>query len=161
MQIRPVGKGRKLREGSQVAVLSIGPIGNEAAKAIELLECDDISVAHYDMIYLKPVDEEILHEAGARFPYIVTVENGVIAGGLGSAVMEFMSENGYATRVKRIGVPDGFIEHGSIGELHRLCGMDAPSIARVIKTLVSKPAGASPQPAGTDFASLSVMDTLS
>ncbi|MDR2469519.1 MAG: 1-deoxy-D-xylulose-5-phosphate synthase [Tannerella sp.] len=139
MQLLPVGKGRKLREGTQVALLSIGPVGNEAAKAIDLLEAENISVAHYDMIYLKPVDEEMLHEVGMRFSLVVTVENGVIAGGLGSAVMEFMSENGYTVRVKRIGVPDRFIEHGAIHELHRLCGMDASRISTEIQTLVASP----------------------
>ncbi|MDR2765043.1 MAG: 1-deoxy-D-xylulose-5-phosphate synthase [Tannerella sp.] len=139
MHVLPTGKGRKLREGTQAAVLSIGPIGNEAAKAIDLLETEGLSVAHYDMIYLKPVDEEILHEVGQRFSRIVTVENGVITGGLGSAVMEFMSENGYATCVKRIGVPDRFIEHGSVRELYRLCGMNMDAIAEKIKALVSLP----------------------
>jgi 1-deoxy-D-xylulose-5-phosphate synthase len=119
--------------------MSIGPIGNEAAKAIDLLDTEGFSVAHYDMIYLKPLDEEILHEAGQRFSRIVTVENGVVTGGLGSAVMEFMSENGYAACVKRIGVPDRFIEHGSIRELYRLCGMNATAIAEVIRMQASLP----------------------
>ncbi|MDR1336610.1 MAG: 1-deoxy-D-xylulose-5-phosphate synthase [Tannerella sp.] len=139
LQLLPPGKGRKLREGTQVAVLSIGPIGNEAAKAIDLLETEGVSVAHYDMIYLKPMDGEILHEVGQRFSRVVTVENGVITGGFGSAVMEFMSGNGYAACVKRIGVPDRFIEHGSIRELYRLCGMNAAAIAEEIKTLASLP----------------------
>ncbi|MDR2041639.1 MAG: 1-deoxy-D-xylulose-5-phosphate synthase [Tannerella sp.] len=139
MRILPPGKGRKLREGTQVAVLSIGPIGNEAAKAIDLLETEHLSVAHYDMIYLKPVDEDILHEVGQRFARILTVENGVVVGGLGSAVMEFMAGNGYPACVKRIGVPDRFIEHGSVRELHRLCGMDAATLADEIKALVALP----------------------
>ncbi|MDR1454180.1 MAG: 1-deoxy-D-xylulose-5-phosphate synthase [Tannerella sp.] len=138
MCILPEGKGRKLREGTQVVVLSIGPIGNEVAKAIDLLETEGLSVAHYDMIYLKPLDGELLHEVGQRFTRIVTVENGVITGGLGSAVMEFMSENGYAACVKRIGVPDRFIEHGSIRELHRLCGMDREAMAAEIRALASR-----------------------
>jgi 1-deoxy-D-xylulose-5-phosphate synthase len=148
-----------LREGTQAAVLTIGPIGNEAAKAIELLAHDNVSVAHYDMIYLKPADEEILHEVGVRFSYVVTVENGVITGGLGSVVMEFMSENGYGTRVKRIGVPDRFIEHGSIRELYQLCGMDAASIAREIKATVSGRDPRQPQIVRPELASLSVMNT--
>jgi 1-deoxy-D-xylulose-5-phosphate synthase len=142
MQLLPAGKGRKLREGKQLALLSIGPIGNEAAKAIDRVEKEGISVAHYDMIYLKPLDEAILHEVGKRFSQIVTVENGVITGGLGSAVMEFMSGHGYACRVKRIGVPDRFIEHGSIGELYQLCGMDAAGIAETIRATASRPAPA-------------------
>ncbi|MDR3262417.1 MAG: 1-deoxy-D-xylulose-5-phosphate synthase [Tannerella sp.] len=139
MQLLPVGKGQKLRDGTQLAVLSIGPIGNEAAKAIDRVEKEGFSIAHYDMIYLKPIDEAILHEVGRRFSRIITVENGVITGGLGSAVMEFMSEHGYAPFVKRIGVSDRFIEHGSIRELYRLCGMDAASIAETVKELALRP----------------------
>lgn len=135
MQILPIGKGRKLREGNDIAVLSLGPIGNEAIKAINQVEPDGISVAHYDMIYLKPLDEALLHEVGRKFKRIITIENGVIAGGLGSAVLEFMADHGYAPQVKRIGVPDQFIEHGSIPELYKLCGMDADSIAEIIRQL--------------------------
>lgn len=137
MQILPIGKGRKLREGHDIAVLSLGPIGNEAIKAIDQVEPEDISVAHYDMIYLKPLDEALLHEVGRKFKRIITIENGVIAGGLGSAVLEFMADHGYTPQVKRIGVPDQFIEHGSIPELYKLCGMDADSIAKVIRQLSS------------------------
>lgn len=135
MQILPIGKGRKLREGNDIAVLSLGPIGNEAIKAINQVEPDGISVAHYDMIYLKPLDEALLHEVGRKFKCVITIENGVIAGGLGSAVLEFMADHGYAPQVKRIGVPDQFIEHGSIPELYKLCGMDADSIAEIIRQL--------------------------
>jgi len=134
MEILPVGRGKKIREGNQIAVLSIGPIGNEVVKAIEMVENEPISVAHYDMIFLKPIDEGILHEVGKRFLRIITVEDGTMTGGLGSAVMEFMVENGYPARVKRIGVDDRFIEHGNVPELYRLCGMDAASIARTIRT---------------------------
>ncbi|MDR2917140.1 MAG: 1-deoxy-D-xylulose-5-phosphate synthase [Tannerella sp.] len=135
LQILPVGKGRKLREGKDVAVLSIGPIGNEVKKAIEMIVEDSPSVAHYDMIYLKPVDEDILHEVGERFKYIITVENGVRSGGLGSIVAEFMTENGYAPKINRIGVPDQFIEHGTIPELFKICGMDAESIFKTINNV--------------------------
>jgi 1-deoxy-D-xylulose-5-phosphate synthase len=128
-RILPVGKGRKLCDGEDVAVLSIGPIGNEVRKAIEM---GLPSVAHYDMIYLKPVDEEILHEVGRRFKSIITVENGVRSGGLGSLVAEFMTENGYAPKIKRIGVPDKFIGHGTVDELFGICGMDAEHIHKEI-----------------------------
>jgi 1-deoxy-D-xylulose-5-phosphate synthase len=131
MRELPVGKGRQLAEGQDVAVLSIGPIGNEVGKAIRLVG-DRRSVAHYDMIYLKPVDETLLHGIGKRFSRIITVENGVVKGGLGSAVLEFMADNGYTPRVRRMGIPDTFIEHGTIPELHRRCGLDAESIAREI-----------------------------
>ncbi|MDR2970006.1 MAG: 1-deoxy-D-xylulose-5-phosphate synthase [Tannerellaceae bacterium] len=132
MEVLPVGKGRCLREGKDVAVLSIGPIGNEVIRAINLPGDEDLSVAHYDMIYLKPIDEELLHEVGRRFSRIITVENGVIRGGLGTAVMEFMADNGYTPQIQRIGVGDHFVAHGSIPELYKLCGMDAESIARAI-----------------------------
>ena len=135
MQILPIGKGKKLREGNDIAVLSLGPIGNEAMKAIDQVEQEGISVAHYDMIYLKPLDEALLHEVGRKFKCVITIENGVIAGGLGSAVLEFMADHGYTPQVKRIGVPDQFIEHGSIPELYKLCGMDADSIAEIIRQL--------------------------
>lgn len=135
MDILPVGKGRKLREGKDVAVLSIGPIGNEVIKAIEEVEKEGLSVAHYDMIYLKPIDEELLHEVGKNFTRVITVENGVIQGGLGTAVMEFMAGNGYAARIERIGIGDVFVEHGSIPELYKLCGMDADSIAEKIRNI--------------------------
>jgi 1-deoxy-D-xylulose-5-phosphate synthase len=132
LHILPLGQGRKLREGKDVAVLSIGPIGNEVIKAIEMLG-DEYSVAHYDMIYLKPIDEGLLHEAGRKFTHIITVEDGVRTGGLGSAVVEFMAENGYTPRISRIGIADTFVGHASIPELYSLCGMDARSIAQAIK----------------------------
>ena len=131
-EIMPVGKGQKLKEGKDVAVLSIGAIGNIAAEAVEKAQASGVDAAHYDMIYLKPIDEELLHEVGKKFRRIITVENGTIQGGLGTAVMEFMMENGYAPQVVRIGIPDRFIEHGTIPELYRLCGMDAENITKII-----------------------------
>lgn len=136
MQILPVGKGRKLHEGKDIAVISIGPIGNEVTKAIEEVEKEGISVAHYDMIYLKPIDNDLLHEVGQNFKRVITVENGTVIGGLGSAVLEFMADHDYQVRLRRIGVPDRFIEHGSIPELFELCEMDAKSIAKEINELV-------------------------
>ncbi|MCL1932386.1 MAG: 1-deoxy-D-xylulose-5-phosphate synthase, partial [Candidatus Azobacteroides sp.] len=133
-EILPIGKGRKLKDGKDVAVLSIGAIGNIAAEAIRKAQVSGIDAAHYDMIYLKPLDEALLHEVGKNFRRIITVENGTIQGGLGTAVMEFMMENGYSPQIVRIGVPDRFIEHGTIPELYRLCGMDAESITKVITT---------------------------
>ena len=138
MSVLPVGKGKKLKDGKDIAILSIGPVGNEALKAIEQVEKEGVSVALYDMIYLKPIDEELLHEVGKKFNRIVTVENGVIKGGLGTAVLEFMADNGYTPKVKRIGVPDRFIEHGSVPELFKLCGMDSESIAEVVKEMVKE-----------------------
>lgn len=125
----PVGKGRKLKEGKDIAVISIGPIGNLAAKAIKRFEADsNLTVAHYDLRFVKPLDEELLHEAGKNFGKILTVEDGVIKGGMGAAVIEFMSDNNFHPTIKRIGVPDEFIEHGSIPELYHLCGMDEDGI---------------------------------
>ncbi len=132
LEILPVGRGRKMKEGTDVAVITIGPIGNIARKAIELAEKEGVDAALYDMIYLKPIDEDMLHEIGRKYKKIVTVENGTVKGGLGSAVLEFMADNGYTPKVKRIGIPDEFIEHGSISELYELCGMDAESIAKVL-----------------------------
>lgn len=138
MSVLPVGKGKKLKDGKDIAILSIGPVGNEALKVIEQVEKEGVSVALYDMIYLKPIDEELLHEVGKKFNRIVTIENGVIKGGLGTAVLEFMADNGYTPKVKRIGVPDRFIEHGSVPELFKLCGMDSESIAEVVKEMVKE-----------------------
>ena len=133
MELLPVGKGRQLHEGSDIAVLSIGSIGNEVIKAVKTAEKEGISVAHYDMIFLKPLDETLLHNIGKRYAHIITVENGTVIGGLGTAVAEFMCEHGYTPRIKRIGSPDAFIEHGSIQELFQQCGMDAESILKAIR----------------------------
>ena len=129
----PVGKGRMLRDGSDVAILSIGSIGNLAASAIDRVEKEGISVAHYDMRFLKPIDEDILHEVGRKFKRVITLENGTIKGGLGSAVLEFMADNGYKPNITRMGLPDEFIEHGSVPELCRLCKIDVDSIVEEIK----------------------------
>ena len=131
-EIQPVGKGQKLKDGKDVAVLSIGAIGNVAAEAIKKAQPFGVDAAHYDMIYLKPMDETLLHEVGKNFSRIITVENGTVQGGLGSAVMEFMIGNGYAPEIVRVGIPDRFIEHGTIPELYRLCGLDADSITKNI-----------------------------
>ena len=125
----PVGKGRRLKDGTDIAVITLGPIGNIAARAIARAEKEQgLSIAHYDLRFLKPLDEEMLHEIGQRFQRIVTVEDGVISGGMGSAVLEFMADHGYKPDVRRIGVPDQFIEHGTVAELYHLCGMDEEGI---------------------------------
>ena len=128
----PVGTGRKLRDGSDVAVLSIGPIGNDVVDVVD--EINDRSVAHYDMRFLKPLDETILDEVGRKFSRIVTVENGVRDGGLGSAVVEWMNDHGYHPEVVRLGLPtDQFVEHGTVAELQQLVGLDKESISRAIR----------------------------
>ncbi|NDV84219.1 1-deoxy-D-xylulose-5-phosphate synthase [Bacteroides sp. 51] len=126
-----IGKGRKLKDGKDLAVISIGPIGNIARKAIARAEEQQgLSIAHYDLRFLKPLDTELLHEVGRNFKKIITLEDGVIKGGMGSAILEFMSDNEYCPAIKRIGVPDQFIEHGSIPELYQLCGMDEEGIMK-------------------------------
>ena len=120
-----VGTGRKLKDGEGTAVLSIGPVGNNAAMAVE-----GTKAAHYDMRFLKPLDEDILHEVGRKFRKIVTVENGVRNGGLGSAVLEWMSDHGYHPEVVRMGLPDSFVEHGTVQQLLEIVGLDVESIKK-------------------------------
>ncbi|MBR4069584.1 MAG: 1-deoxy-D-xylulose-5-phosphate synthase, partial [Bacteroidaceae bacterium] len=135
MQLIPMGKGRKLTDGnSDIAVLSIGNIGTTVAHAIEKAQAQGIDVAHYDMIFLKPIDEDILREVASKYSRIVTVENGTIVGGLGSTVMEWMNDNGFSPRIKRVGIPDKFIAQGTVAELHKLCGMDIDSIVTLLTT---------------------------
>ena len=126
-----VGTGRKLHDGSDVAVLSIGPIGNNVTRAIAEIG-NSMSVAHYDMRFLKPLDENILEEVGRNFKRIITVENGVIRGGLGSAVLEWMNDHGYTPRVQRLGLPDSFVEHGTVKELMHIVGIDEEGIKEAI-----------------------------
>ena len=128
-----VGKGRKLKEGKDIAVLTLGPIGNEAAKAIASAEAKSgKTIAHYDLRFLKPLDEEILDEIGQNYQFIVTVEDGVLKGGMGSAILEYMADHGYTPSVRRIGIPDNFVQHGTPQELYRICGMDATSIENTL-----------------------------
>ena len=128
----PIGKGRKLIDGEEVAIITIGHVGNYVAQAMELMKKYDIHPAHYDMRFVKPLDEELLHEAFSKFGAIVTVEDGCLAGGFGSAVVEFMADHGYSARVKRLGIPDSVIEHGEQMELYRECGYDPDSIAQTV-----------------------------
>ena len=124
-----VGTGRKIHEGHDVAVLTIGPTGNEAERAISEVEAETaLTVAHYDMRFLKPLDENILHEVADRFDRVITVEDGVRCGGLGSAVIEWMADHGYSPRVTRLGLPDRFVEHGSVAELRHIAGIDKDTI---------------------------------
>lgn len=128
-----IGKGCKLGDGDDIAVLSIGPIGNTVIKALEELKSENINAAHYDMVFLKPLDKELLREVGEKHSRVITVEDGTVNGGLGSAVMEWFNDNGYNCRVIRIGIPDEFVQHGSVAELYRLCGMDKDSIKDKIR----------------------------
>ena len=128
----PVGTGRKLTDGDDVAVLTIGPLGNDVQEIIA--ELPEKTVAHYDMRFLKPLDENILHEVGRKFQRIITVENGVRNGGLGSAVLEWMNDHGYQPRITRMGLPDRFVEHGTVDELRHIVGIDKESIKKEILT---------------------------
>lgn len=131
-----LGKGRKLSDGDSIAVLSLGHIGNNVSRLIEELKDEGMNVAHYDMIFLKPLDEAILHEVGQKFKAVVTVEDGTVVGGLGTAVSEWFNEHDYHVKVKRVGIPDEFIPHGTVPELYKLCKMDNDSIKQVIISLV-------------------------
>ena len=129
----PIGKGRKLKDGDVLAIITLGPIGNAASKAIERAEKDTgMRFVHYDLRFLKPLDEEMLHEIGKRYPKIITVEDGVLKGGMGSAILEFMSDNGYTPQIKRLGIPDKFIQHGPVKDLYSICGIDTETIYQTI-----------------------------
>jgi 1-deoxy-D-xylulose-5-phosphate synthase len=132
-----IGRARLVKRGKDIAVLTLGHAGNLAAEAIVRLENEGVGVEHWDMRFAKPIDSECLHGIFKRFRNVVIVEDGVITGGFGSAVIEFMCDNGYQANVKRLGVPDSFIDHGTQMELYRECGFDPDSIYRLIKSIVS------------------------
>jgi 1-deoxy-D-xylulose-5-phosphate synthase len=133
-----LGTGEKLKDGSDIAVLTIGTIANQARKAIEQIEREnaDIGIAHYDMRFVKPLDEKILHEVGKKFEKVITIEDGVIQGGFGSAVLEFFADNGYRVQTKRLGIPDTFVEHGTPDELYSMLGLDTEGIANSIREMI-------------------------
>ena len=133
-----LGTGEKLKDGSDIAVLTIGTIANQARKAIEQIEREnaDIGIAHYDMRFVKPLDEKILHEVGKTFDKVITIEDGVIQGGFGSAVLEFFADNGYRVQTKRLGIPDTFVEHGTPDELYSMLGLDTEGIADSIREII-------------------------
>lgn len=139
-QSLPVGKGQQLAEGDDMAILSIGAIGNTVVQALKMYYEEhgtEQQIAHYDMRYLKPIDSEILHQVGKKYSKIMTVEDGVISGGLGSAVLEFMADNGYTPKVKRLGINDCFVEHGSTAELYNMLELDVPGITKQIKEFLT------------------------
>ncbi len=139
MEILKIGKGRKIKEGKDLAVISIGPIGNTVRNAIVEVEKEGYSIAHYDIIFLKPIDTELLQEVAENYKKIVTVENGVITGGLGSAVLEYLSDNKYDdVDVTRVGLPDEFITHGSLKDLNKLCKIDAEGITERLLTVLKE-----------------------
>jgi 1-deoxy-D-xylulose-5-phosphate synthase len=137
MKAIKIGTGRKLKEGQDIAILTIGHPGNFAASAIRNLKTYGIQPSHYDMRFVKPLDEEMLHEVFSKYTKIITVEDGTIVGGFGSAILEFMADNGYSARITRLGMPDEYIEHGEQNELYRECGYDTQGIIAAVEELLT------------------------
>lgn len=135
MQILPVGKGRKLADGNDVAVLTLGPIGSDVSEVLAELRAEGKAVAHYDMIFLKPLDQEIMREVGENYSQVLTVEDGTLNGGLGSVVTDWLNDNGYNVRVHRLGLPDAFVTQGTVPQLYDLCGIDKHSIKNKLKQM--------------------------
>jgi 1-deoxy-D-xylulose-5-phosphate synthase len=131
-----IGTGRKIKDGDEIAILTFGHPGNFAAAAIRDLKIDGINPAHYDIRFVKPLDEALLHEVFSKFQKIITVEDGTIVGGFGSAITEFMSANNYNAAIKILGIPDRLVEHGTLKELHRECGYDAQGIADTVREMM-------------------------
>ena len=133
-----IGKGKMIKDGSDMAILTIGHVGNFASDAILKLEKEGYSIAHYNLRFVKPLDNELLHEVCRKFDKIITVEDGTIVGGMGSAVLEFISDNKYKSQVERLGVPDRFIEHGTQRELYDECGYHIEGIIKSAKEILIK-----------------------
>ena len=138
LQAIPVGQGRCIKSGEEVAILTLGHIGNYAVEACTALSKEGLNPAHYDMRFVKPLDEQLLHEIFSTFKKVITVEDGCLMGGFGSAVLEWMVDQGYQAQVKRLGIPDDVIEHGEQLELHRDCGFDPQGIANAVKALTEQ-----------------------
>lgn len=139
MQEVEIGKGRKLKDGKDLAIISLGPIGHAAANAINKAEQElGITVAHYDLRFLKPLDTEMLNEVASQYTKIITLEDGSLMGGMGSAILEYMNDHAYAVHLTRLGLPDNFVQHGPVKDLHRICGIDEDSIYNEIKKIVTK-----------------------
>jgi 1-deoxy-D-xylulose-5-phosphate synthase len=131
-----IGKGRRIREGEDLAILTFGHIGNYAVEACERLSIKGINPGHYDLRFAKPLDEELLHLVFSNFKKIITVEDGCIQGGIGSAVLEFMADHNYKAEVRRLGIPDRIVEHGEQSELHKECGFDVDGIIRAVESML-------------------------
>jgi 1-deoxy-D-xylulose-5-phosphate synthase len=130
-----IGTGRKLKDGEEIALLTLGHPGNFAAAAIRELTSDGIRPAHYDIRFVKPLDEALLHEVCQRYPKLITVEDGTVKGGFGSAILEFMATHGYKNDLRILGIPDRLVEHGTPAELHRECGYDAAAIITAVREM--------------------------
>jgi 1-deoxy-D-xylulose-5-phosphate synthase len=133
-----VGKGRKLKDGEGIAILSLGHPGNFATAAIRELRTGGLNPAHYDMRFVKPLDEEMLHEVFKKYDRILTVEDGTVTGGFGSAILEFQAAHGYRSTVRIMGIPDRIVEHGTPKELQHECGYDAPAIAAAVREMMGE-----------------------
>lgn len=136
MEAIEIGTGRKLRNGDELAILTIGHIGNYAVEVCEKLEKKNLRIAHFDLRFVKPIDEKLLHEVFSKYKKIITVEDGCIQGGFGSAVLEFMADHRYSAEVKRLGIPDEVIEHGEQLELHHECGFDSEYIEKAVLAML-------------------------
>lgn len=139
-----IGTGRKISEGKEVAILTIGHIGNYAVNVIKKLKKEGLTPAHYDMRFVKPLDEELLHDIFKNFKKVITIEDGCVVGGFGTAILEFMAENGYQAQLKRLGIPDAIIEHGTQEQLHAECGFDETGIANAVRELMGVKAVTAP-----------------
>jgi len=133
-----IGKGRKIKDGNDIAILTIGHPGNFALDACKILENEGINAAHYDMRFVKPIDEEMLHEVFKKFDKVITVEDGCLMGGMGSAVLEFMADNNYSSTIIRLGIPDKVVEHGTQQELYKECGYSTEDIINTARGMVAK-----------------------
>ncbi len=134
----PIGRSRQLSDGTDMAILTIGTVGIQTGRAVKMLQKDGIMAAHYDMRFVKPLDEETLHHVFRNFKHVITIEEGVLQGGFGSAILEFMADHGYSVNVKRIGIPDVFVDHGTPEELHREYGLDQQGIYLAAKSFMLK-----------------------
>ncbi|RYF98774.1 MAG: 1-deoxy-D-xylulose-5-phosphate synthase, partial [Chitinophagaceae bacterium] len=128
--------GRKIKDGSGIAVLSIGHPGNFVTTALRELRTEGLNPAHYDMRFVKPLDEEMLHEVFSKFNKVITVEDGTVVGGFGSAILEFMAANNYKADLKILGIPDRLVEHGTLKQLQAECGFDAAGIVTAIREMM-------------------------
>ena len=132
------GEARIIKEGDDIAILSIGTVGNHVVKANKILQNDNINIAHYDMRFVKPLDEDLLHNIFKKFKSIITIEDGIINGGFGSAITEFMIKNEYKANIKYLGIPDEFIQHGTQEELYKICGYDTGSLVKTVKNILKQ-----------------------
>jgi 1-deoxy-D-xylulose-5-phosphate synthase len=133
-----IGKGRVLRDGNELAILSFGTVGNMAATAIEKLATEGISVGHFDLRFVKPIDADLLHNVFSKYKKIITIEDGTTIGGFGSAVLEFMAEHKYHSEIKMLGMPDRIVEHGEPNELYAECGYDVDGIIKTVRSLIKE-----------------------